>query len=30
MEDLIQKETNRFIAIVDSELKDKESDLLEI
>jgi ribosome recycling factor len=30
MEDLIQKETDRFIAIVDSELKDKESDLLEI
>jgi ribosome recycling factor len=30
MEDLIQKETDRFIALVDSELKSKESDLLEI
>ena len=30
MEDLIQKETDRFIALVDSELKAKESDLLEI
>ena len=29
-EDLIQKETDRFIALVDSELKSKESDLLEI
>jgi ribosome recycling factor len=27
---LIQKETDRFIALVDSELKSKESDLLEI
>jgi ribosome recycling factor len=30
MEDLIQKETDRFIGRVDSELKAKESDLLEI
>ena len=30
MEDLIQKETDKFIALVDSELKAKESDLLEI
>jgi ribosome recycling factor len=30
MEDLIQKETDRFIALIDSELKAKESDLLEI
>ena len=30
MEDLIQKETDRFIALVDSELKAKESDLIEI
>ena len=29
-EDIIQKETNAFIATVDSELKEKESDLLEI
>ena len=29
-EDIIQKETDSFIAIVDSELKNKESDLLEI
>ena len=30
IEDLIQKETDKFISIVDSELKNKESDLLEI
>ena len=30
MEDLIQKETDKFIGLVDSELKAKESDLLEI
>ena len=30
IEDLIQKETDKFIAIVESELKNKESDLLEI
>ena len=30
MEDLIQKETDKYISIVDSELKNKESDLLEI
>ena len=30
MEDLIQKETDKFIGIVDSELKKKETDLLEI
>ena len=30
IEDLIQKETDRFISIVDSDLKNKESDLLEI
>ena len=30
MEDLIQKETDKFIGIVDSELKNKEADLLEI
>ena len=30
MEDLIQKETDKFIGLVDSELKGKESDLLEI
>ena len=30
IEDLIQKETDKFISIVDSDLKDKESDLLEI
>ena len=30
IEDLIQKETDQFISIVDSELKNKESDLLEI
>ena len=30
IEDLIQKETDRYISIVDSELKNKESDLLEI
>ena len=30
MEDLIQKETDRFISLVDSELKAKETDLLEI
>ena len=30
MEDLIQKETDKFIGLIDSELKDKESDLLEI
>ena len=28
--DLIQKETDKFISLVDSELKNKESDLLEI
>tara|TARA_B100001057_G_scaffold364766_1_gene367741 strand:- start:24171 stop:24725 length:555 start_codon:yes stop_codon:yes gene_type:complete len=30
IEDLIQKETDQFISIIDSELKNKESDLLEI
>ena len=30
LEDLIQKETDKFIGLVDSELKSKESDLLEI
>ena len=30
MEDLIQKETDKYIALVDSELKKKEADLLEI
>ncbi|RZO27668.1 MAG: ribosome recycling factor [SAR86 cluster bacterium] len=30
IEDLIQKETDRYILIVDTELKNKESDLLEI
>jgi ribosome recycling factor len=30
IEDLIQKETDKFIAIIESELKNKESDLLEI
>ena len=30
IEDLIQNETDKFIAIVESELKNKESDLLEI
>ena len=30
IEDLIQKETDKFISIVDSDLKSKESDLLEI
>ena len=30
IEDLIQKETDKYISIVDSELKNKESDLLEI
>tara|TARA_B100000767_G_scaffold271482_1_gene297230 strand:+ start:1323 stop:1877 length:555 start_codon:yes stop_codon:yes gene_type:complete len=30
LEDLIQKETDRFIGLVESELKSKESDLLEI
>ena len=30
MEDLIQKETDKYISVVDSELKNKESDLLEI
>jgi ribosome recycling factor len=30
LEDLIQKETNKFIGLVDLELKNKESDLLEI
>ena len=30
LEDLIQKETDTFISIVDTELKNKESDLLEI
>ena len=30
MEDLIQKETDKYIGLVDSELKAKESDLLEI
>ena len=30
IEDLIQKETDKFISIVDSDLKNKESDLLEI
>ena len=29
-EDLIQKETDSYISVVDSELKNKESDLLEI
>lgn len=30
LEDLIQKETDKFISIVDTELKNKESDLIEI
>ena len=30
IEDLIQKETDRYILIIDTELKNKESDLLEI
>ena len=30
IEDLIQKETDKFISIVDTDLKNKESDLLEI
>ena len=30
IEDLIQKETDKFISIVDSDLKNRESDLLEI
>ena len=30
IEDLIQKETDKFISLIDSELKNKESDLLEI
>ena len=30
MEDLIQKETDKFIALVETELKNKETDLLEI
>ena len=30
IEDLIQKETDKFISIIDSDLKNKESDLLEI
>ena len=30
IEDLIQKETDKFISLVDSDLKNKESDLLEI
>ena len=30
LEDLIQKETDKFISIIDTELKNKESDLLEI
>ena len=30
IEDLIQKETDKYISVVDSELKNKESDLLEI
>ena len=30
LEDLIQKETDKFIGLVESELKSKESDLLEI
>ena len=30
IEDIIQKETDKYISIVDSELKNKESDLLEI
>ena len=30
LEDLIQKETDKYISIVDNELKNKESDLLEI
>ncbi len=30
LEDLIQKETDKYIALVDSELKKKEADLLEI
>ena len=30
LEDLIQKETDKYISIVENELKNKESDLLEI
>jgi ribosome recycling factor len=30
IEDLIQKETDKYIGLIDSELKVKESDLLEI
>ena len=30
IEDVIQKETDKFISVVDSDLKNKESDLLEI
>jgi len=30
LEDLIQKETDKYISIIDNELKNKESDLLEI
>ena len=30
LEDLIQKETDKYIALVDAELKKKEADLLEI
>lgn len=30
MEDLIQKETDKFISVIDSDLRNKESDLLEI
>ena len=30
IEDLVQKETDKYISLVDSELKNKESDLLEI
>lgn len=30
LEDLIQKETDKYVSIVDNELKNKESDLLEI
>jgi ribosome recycling factor len=29
-EDIIQKETDKFIATIDSDLKEKESDLIEI
>ena len=30
IEDVIQKETDKFITLVDTDLKNKESDLLEI